>query len=71
MTCKQARDHITDTSPLFRQAHTDRTAVNFAALMVHKAHFHQLFQVIADVATLIVAARLELARRNLVITDVE
>ena len=58
-------------TPLAGQPHPNRAAVDLAALVVHIAHIHQFFQVIADVAALIVAAAFQLSGGDFIVADVE
>jgi len=71
VTFEELRNDIADTAPLFGQPDPDRAAIHLAALMVHIAHFHQLLEVVADIAALIIPTGFQLARCHLVIADVE
>ena len=68
---EQIRDDGADMATFFGQAHPHGPAVNFSALMVHVAHVDHFFQVIADIAALIISAGFQLAGRHLVVADIE
>ena len=56
---------------LLGQPHPHRAAVDVALLVVHVAALDELLEVVGDVRALVVAAGLQLARRHLVVADVE
>src|SRR5215217_8152251 len=51
--------------------HADRPLVGTRPLVIDVARFDKLLEIVRDVGALIVAARLELARRQLGIADIE
>jgi hypothetical protein len=60
-----------DFPPFFRQLDAHGTAIDPRALMVEKAHFHKLFQVVGDVRAEIVTARAQFTGRQFLVADIE
>src|SRR5690606_792086 len=71
MAQEQVRDLIAQEPALFGQSHPHRTPVDFRPLMVHIAQIDQLFEIIADVRTLVITAAFQLTRGHLIFADVE
>ncbi len=71
MTRKKRADDRPDFAPLVGQFHAHRATVDLAALVMHVSRLHQLLEIIGNIGSLIVAARLQFARRNLVLADIE
>jgi hypothetical protein len=71
MTREQFRDNIAYFAPFTGQPNPHRPAINLAPLVVHIFHFNKFLQVVAYIASLIVAAAFQLTRRDLIVTDIE
>src|SRR3569623_3422354 len=62
-------DDAADFLALRGQANTDRTAIDARALVIEKAKFDQLLQIVGDVGAEVIAARAQLARGQFLVTD--
>ena len=71
MTGKSTRNDIADILAALRQADADRPPINPATLVMHIANINQFFQIVTDIATLIIAARFQLAGGHFIFTDIE
>jgi len=68
---EQITQGLAHMTPLFGQPHANRAPVHMAFLVVHIAQFDQFFQIITDVAALIISTAFQFTGSHFVVTDIK